>query len=385
MTDERTISVMRAIGGYDTSVKSLFVGGCVRNLLLEKIVADIDIATIHRPDVVMKLLTGAGIRALPTGLEHGTVTAVIGRHEFQITTLRRDVETDGRHAVIAFTDQWDVDAQRRDFTMNTLLASPAGDIFDPTGQGIADLDRRKVIFVGDPAQRIAEDHLRILRFFRFHGQYGQGDADPSALKACRDQADKIQSLSKERITQEFLKILAQKDAAELLSLMFDNVVLLNPDIRDSNYTAKAMDRFVDMQTRYEAESIIARLGLLCGFAKEKWQNWLVLSNTQIKELETIQDVLLVLKSVCKKKIRELIYRYGNSAVMQAYLVKLSLNNDYPDLEIIDIARYWQAPQFEISGKDLMERGIRAGPELGKKLKSLEEDWIKSDFKKLPKI
>ena len=199
MTDYKTVKVMQVLGGYGLPAESMFVGGCVRNMLLARPVKDIDIATIHHPQAVMDKLSANGIRFVPTGLEHGTVTAIVEDATFEITTLRKDVETDGRHAVIAFTEVWGEDAQRRDFTMNTLLATPDGMIYDPLGSGLADLDDRKVRFVGVPDDRVAEDYLRILRFFRFHALYGEGAADEEALSVCKDHADSLTKLSKERV------------------------------------------------------------------------------------------------------------------------------------------------------------------------------------------
>ena len=203
----------------------LFVGGCVRNALLGEDVSDIDLATKFTPQTVMALLKKAGIKVIPTGIGHGTVTAVLEGQEFQITTLRKDVETDGRHAIVVYTDDWVEDARRRDFTLNTLLADIDGRIFDPLGRGIGDLEKRKIIFVGEPSERIQEDYLRILRFFRFSSIYGKGRPDVKALAACKTFAQKIKTLSKERVTSEFLKIITSPSSGKTLRLMRDNNVL----------------------------------------------------------------------------------------------------------------------------------------------------------------
>ena len=211
--------IMRILNGGAAEPLALFVGGCVRNALAGEAVTDIDIATRLTPPEVMERCAAADIRAIPTGIDHGTVTAVVDGAPFEITTLRRDVETDGRHAVVAFSQDWREDAQRRDFTMNTLLADSGGHVYDPTGQGISDLAAGRVVFVGDPAQRIAEDYLRILRFFRFHARYGKGAPDAAALAACAAAADRIATLSRERISQEFFRILAAENPAPILRLM----------------------------------------------------------------------------------------------------------------------------------------------------------------------
>ena len=331
----------------------------------------------------MQMLLGAGIRAIPTGMEHGTVSAIVDKTTFEITTLRRDVETDGRHAVIAFTDRWDEDADRRDFTINTLLATPDGRVFDPTGRGLSDLADRRIIFVGEAGQRIAEDYLRILRYFRFHGQYGEGAPDEAAMEACRMHADSVAKLSKERIGQEFFKILALPNAADILGLMHKAGVMNG--LRAGKYAHEAMEILCKFQSRYEAVNPLSRLNLLTGFHRDYAEGWMVLSNEQKDSLDAIAAAYEALKPVNKKHIRALVYGFGNATVLQAYLIWLAVTGNNPDLEIMDTARYWQPPTFPITGDDLIAAGIPPGKNLGAKLKALEEKWIKSDFKTLPKI
>ena len=196
------LRVIKHLGG---SGMTRFVGGCVRDAALGIGVNDIDMATILPPESVLARLNEAGIKTVPTGLDHGTITAVFGSGNIDITTLRIDKETDGRHAQVAFTDDWKADAQRRDFTLNTLLADEHGTVFDPLGCGLEDLKAGRVRFVGQADQRITEDVLRILRFFRFYGAYGKGAPDPEALHACAAHAALIVTLSRERITQEFFQ------------------------------------------------------------------------------------------------------------------------------------------------------------------------------------
>lgn len=381
MSDYKSATIMRVLGGFESAPQALFVGGCVRNTLLGRPVKDIDIATIHTPLEVIEKLKAANIRFVPTGLDHGTLTAIIDDTGFEITTLRKDIDTNGRHAVIAFTTDWAVDAQRRDFTFNTLLASPEGKIFDPTGEGIRDLDARRVVFVGDPASRVAEDYLRILRFFRFHAEYGEGAMDEAALEVCKAFSDKIASLSKERITQEFLKIIASQNSPATLSAMFKQNIL--KDI-GQNYKSAILARLKDFQSKNNVPDIMARLFVISGMKLDFFEQWLVLSNAQKKQLELLEEGYTLLKSVTKKKIREAVYRVGNAVAMQSYFIRLSKNDDLPDLEILDIARYWQAPSFPVSGEDLLRAGVLQGPELGRKLKELEAKWIASDFTKVPK-
>ena len=224
VTAQETQDIMRALN-TGAVPGALFVGGCVRNLLLSRPVTDIDIATTHKPAESQALLEAAGIKVIPTGIDHGTVTAVIGQRSFEVTSLRRDVETDGRRAVVAFTTDWLEDAQRRDFTMNTLLMGSDGAVYDPLGRGLTDLEAGRVIFVGEAGARIAEDLLRILRFFRFHAYYGSGAPDTAALQACQNAAGSIAELSRERVTQEFFKILEAPGAGDVLALMLEHDVL----------------------------------------------------------------------------------------------------------------------------------------------------------------
>ena len=227
MTEAATASVLGALGGT-----ARFVGGCVRDALLGRAIVDIDIATPLLPEEVMRRLEAAGIKAVPTGLDHGTVTAVAPPRRFEVTTLRRDVETDGRHARVAFTDDWAADASRRDFTMNALFLDAEGRVFDPMG-GLPDLHAGRVRFVGDPATRIREDVLRILRFYRFQAHYGRGEADPPARADCRALAPLLPSLSGERVAAELLKLLAAPDPMPTLRLMAADGVLamLLPEAR----------------------------------------------------------------------------------------------------------------------------------------------------------
>lgn len=202
----------------------LFVGGCVRDALMDRPVGDVDVASVHPPDIALARLRAAGIDVLEIGIEHGTVVAHFGHKMFQVTTLRVDVETFGRHAKVAYTDDWSQDASRRDFTMNALYADLDGNIYDPLG-GLADLEARRIRFIGDPAERIDEDALRVLRFFRFHAQLEDSEIDPDGLAACRASAGRLANLSGERIREELFKLLAGENAAIALQLAIETGVL----------------------------------------------------------------------------------------------------------------------------------------------------------------
>jgi poly(A) polymerase len=372
MIRQSTESVMRAIGGYDNTPAALFVGGCVRDELLARPVHDIDIATTHTPPQIISLLEKAGIKAVPTGIDHGTITAVSNGKSFEITTLRRDVETDGRHAVIAFTQDWAEDAQRRDFTFNTLLADCAGGIYDPTGQGVDDLERGRVVFVGQARERIREDYLRILRFFRFHAQIGKGAPDDAALTACRAEAGNMGGLSRERITQELFKLLSVKDPAPTLDLMFENKVLA--DLPDASFDVTVMRKLCDMQTHYDAFDMAARLFVLGGLKECFFEKYCVLSNVQKKDITCLSKAYDSFGDVSEKNLKLLIYRYKNKTAMQILFVR-QIEAGQVDEEMVDLAATWEAPTFPITGEDLIAEGVPEGPALGRRLKELEDQWL----------
>jgi len=374
-----TCKVMAAL----SEGRALFVGGCVRNALIGRDVEDIDIATKWNPQEVTERLEAAGIKVVPTGIDHGTVTAVVEGKPFEITSLRKDIETDGRRAVVSFTQDWLEDARRRDFTINTLLADMEGNIFDPIGQGLDDLHKRRVVFVGDPAQRIAEDYLRILRLFRFHASYGDGEIDVEALAACRAAAGKIADLSKERITQEFFKIVAVDKPEDILGIMFDNKVLT--ELSYPEYDAELMGYFCDFQKRYGLISVSPRLFMLAEMRLENvdaMEKFLLFPKVFRKDIEALSKVLKLDDLGSEQAVRAAVYRQGRVAGAQALIVELVtdrvVNGFAP--KALEIIQSWDIPDFPLSGEDLMKAGIPEGPELGQKLREVEDQWIAEDFK-----
>lgn len=363
-----THRVMKALNGKSqSSPNALFVGGCVRNWILEKEVHDIDIACVFEPQRIMAILQEADIKSIPTGLDHGTVTVVTGEKSYEITTLRKDVETDGRRAVVAFTDDWAEDAQRRDFTMNTLLADMRGNIFDPTGQGLSDLQAGRVVFVGDPMQRIAEDVLRILRFFRFHATYGRGEPSEEALSACAAQAEKLTSLSKERVTQEMVKILALADPAPTLELMAAQGVLF---VKGADFLRlKTLCRNQNRFALYPDTNLIARI-----YALPDLREWLILSNRQKTFLKTL-GYFNGEKLNDKKYVKTNIYHHNFESVYQVLCSQSPENIN----DLIAVIKNFEKPVFPLTGDDLIAKGIAPGPGLGRKLKDLEKQWVENDF------
>lgn len=372
MCDEKTQKIMHALNHGETS-KTLFVGGCVRNWLLDKPVSDIDLATIHRPEQVMEILNAQGIKVIPTGIDHGTVTAVVEGKLFEITTLRHDIKTDGRHADVAFTDNWVEDAKRRDFTMNTLLADGAGNIYDPLGQGIKDAKARRVVFVGEASKRIEEDYLRILRFFRFHAFYGQGEMDKTALQACKKAANNIETLSLERITQEFLKILSADNTADILEIMFSHDVL--KDIADEKFSLEIMQKLCALQVQYLSFNVGTRLFVLGGCKPKLFEDYLRLSHVQknfIIKLEMASSKEFLQNN---KSLKKAIYYHGHDLMMQGYLIGIAKEKIEFNAEMLDTIKNWQAPKFEVTGETLMNEGYEQGPLIGIELKRREEEWL----------
>jgi poly(A) polymerase len=340
------------------------VGGCVRNAALGEAVTDVDIATSALPETVIDLAEGAGLRAVPTGLAHGTVTLVAGGEGFEVTTFRRDVATDGRHAEVAFSDRIEDDAARRDFTMNALYADASGQVLDPLG-GAADLHARRLRFVGDAAQRIAEDYLRILRFFRFHAQYGDpmGGLDPDGLGACAEGADGLTRLSAERVTAELRKLLSAHDPAPSVAAMAATGVLSRVL---PGADARALGPLVHLEGAC-APRWLRRLVVLGGATHA-----LRLTKAESRDLTRLRDALSDMAGPAL-----LGYRLGDSLGADAVLARAaSFEQPLPELWQTEITRGADA-RFPVRAAELPEM---EGAALGQRLKTLEARWIASDFK-----
>lgn len=351
---------------------SRFVGGAVRDALLGIPVADLDIATALPPDEVIARLRAAGIRAVPTGIEHGTVTAVLESGPVEVTTLRRDVSTDGRHATVAFTDDWREDAARRDFTMNALYADPStGALFDYFG-GLEDLAARRVRFIGDPLRRIAEDHLRILRFFRFLARFGD-TPDAEGLAACTARAKDLMALSRERIRDELLKLLVARAAVEVVQLMlahgiFEPVV---PEITSAQTLALVTRREALVGT---APDPIRRLAAL--LATDPAQADLIgarlkLSNAQRKRL------MLASAGDGIDQPRALAYRIGREAAEDRLL--RAAPDDATLVAAWQQLAGWEVPRLPLTGGALVARGLAKGPDVARALRAIEDQWIGEGF------
>ncbi len=399
MTAPATRAVIGALAADGAEVR--FVGGCVRDALLERESDDIDIGTPDPPERVLALLESAGIetRTLPRGIAHGTVTALAGGMRFEITTLRRDVATDGRHAEVAFTDDWKEDAARRDFTINAMSTAPDGTLHDYFG-GQADLAAGRVRFVGDPARRIAEDHLRILRFFRFHAWYGKGEPDAAALAACKDAAHTIPSLSGERVQGEMMKLLAAENPVPALTAMQDAGVLarLLPDtgvlarILPIELGTETLARLVPIEGQVAEPDPIRRLAAMIADASPDFPERPVIDGLITgRLLQTGADVRRIISVVKlatslsvnldRRGQRALVYRNGQAHFRDAVLLawaKHGKNGAIWRVMLKTVAE-WVPPEFPLTGADVIERGAPEGPEVGRLLAAIEEWWIKHDF------
>jgi poly(A) polymerase len=359
--------LLAALGGGEGLTR--YVGGAVRDDLLGFPVSDIDLATRIAPDEVMRRLEEAKIKAVPTGIDHGTVTAVSDGHPFEITTLRRDVSTDGRRATVAFTDDWQEDAARRDFTINALSADPeTGELFDYFG-GLADLERRHIRFIGDPLQRIAEDHLRILRFFRFHARFDAGEPDVAALEACSERANDLMGLSRERIADELLKLLAVPDPSTTVTIMLEQGILkpVLPEISAERISELKLLIHAEAEAQLEPDPLRRLAALLPADSAvaEDVAVRLRLSNKARKRLACAAGQV-------EGPPPALAYRLGVQCAVDRLLLC-----GRPS-EAAEMAA-WHAPRLPISGGQLIKRGLTEGPLVAKTLRRIEDEWVNAGF------
>jgi len=368
LNDPKVARVCAAIeaGGYDI----FFVGGCVRNAVLGEVASDIDMSTNARPEIVMQLAKDAGLKAIPTGVDHGTVTVVSSGTPFEITTFRRDVETDGRRAVVAFSNDILDDSRRRDFTMNALYARPNGVIVDPLG-GLQDALARRIRFVEDADLRIREDYLRTLRFFRFSAWYSASDQgfDPDALSAISANLDGLKSLSAERVGMEMIKLLLAPDPAPAVAVMRQTGVL-NAVLQGADDTWLAP--LVHVETLLGlVPSPMRRLAALGGMDVEKP---LRLSKPQSRQLTQYRDGIGSMSGMA-----EVGYRSGADIAKGIYALRCAFSGAPPLTEVVDKIDAGDRAVFPIKAVHLQDEFV--GPSLGQRLKELEVEWIASDFSK----
>ena len=361
--------LLDALGGSTQDTR--FVGGCVRDTLLGLPVSDVDLATRLSPEEVIERLGRARIKAVPTGIAHGTVTAVVAGGPVEVTTLRRDVSTDGRRATIAYTSDWKEDAARRDFTINALSADPeTGEIFDYFG-GEADLQARRVRFIGDPLTRIAEDHLRILRFFRFHARFAAGQPDSDGLAACAARANDLMALSRERIADELTKLLVLPDPAPTIALMVERGILkpVLPEIDEAG--AARLEALVARERQAGVEpNAIRRLAALLPPDPQLVATVaarLRLSNKQTKRLVSAAE------PGAPDPPRALAYRIGTDEAVDRLLLGAASAEEVRSLA------GWQSPRLPLTGGDLIAMGLAPGAVVARTLQAVERAWIERDF------
>jgi poly(A) polymerase len=373
------LAALRAAGH-----EARIVGGTVRNALLGEPVTDVDIATPATPDEVMSAARAAGLEAIPTGISHGTVTVVAHRTPFEVTTLREDVETFGRHARVAFTADWAADARRRDFTINALYCDADGTVSDPLG-GLADLAARRVRFIGDARERIREDALRILRFFRFHARYSPEVIDADGLAACAKERHLLATLSAERVRAELLKLLDAPGAARAVAVMAAHGFMV--DILGRAPRIGLAERLVahDNDRRRPADPLL-RLSVLAVAVEEDRDHLaqrLRLSRDEARDLVVIDPRLMALVRLDDADRRRALYGLGPERWRRVALAGAASAEDAAEVARWDalgaLAETWEIPKFPLAGRDALALGLAPGPRIGALLAEIEAEWIAGDF------
>lgn len=360
------------------------VGGAVRNTLLGRGVGEVDMATDASPETVMELAGKAGLKAIATGLDHGTVTVVAEHRAFEVTTLRADVETFGRRAKVEFTDDWEGDARRRDFTINALYAEADGTLFDPLG-GLADITAHRVRFIGDPGERIREDYLRILRFFRFLSELETPQIDPESLAACVRERAGLRQLAPERIHKELNRLLRGAGAPDALAAMYDNGLLI--DLLGAVAHLPRLERMIALEEALgrqpDAALRLAALAVMTPEDAERLGDRFRLSNAERSRLAAAARYREVDAGMSAKAARRALYRRGAAAFHDCVVMAWAAQGAPPDdkdwRKLYDLPGRWQVPEFPLKGADIARLGVPEGPEIGVVLKAVERQWIAGNF------
>lgn len=360
------------------------VGGAVRNALLRLPVGEIDVATTAVPDKVVRRAETAGWKAVPTGIEHGTITVVINNHTFEVTTLREDIETFGRRARVVFGRDWRADAERRDFTINALSASPDGTVFDYVG-GLRDIVTRRVRFIGDPQQRIVEDYLRILRFFRFHAYFAEGPLDAAGLLACIRARAGLDTLSRERVRMELLRLFVAPRAAPTMGIMAESG-LLGPVLGGVPYVAdfaKMAELEATLGLDADAVRRLGALGVMVSEDAERLTQRLRLTNAESERLMALDLWWRVSPAAGEQGARALLYYLGPQFFADRVLIAWARaeagTTDSAWRSLATLPERWTAPVFPLKAADFIRRGVTAGPALGAVMRAAKDAWIAADF------
>lgn len=367
LNEPRLQEVMRVIAKAGGDIR--VAGGAIRNSMLGEPINDVDLATTMLPENVMRVCQAAGFGVHPTGLEHGTLTVVNKGQPFEVTTLRRDVETDGRRASVLFTGDWQEDALRRDFTINAMYCDAVGKIYDFT-TGCRDILRKRVRFVGDPEQRIEEDYLRILRFFRFHARFGKGSPDKAGLAACAKHKLGLKKISAERIQSEIMKLLIAPRAVETLKVMASAGILktIIPHTDDWRVIKRL------------PEDSMLRLFVLAKKPKHLKDDFR-LSNSDTLRISKLTAAPELSPFFDQAKQHALLYRMGVATWLDAVHVAWARSQAKLQWQaLLDLPELWPIPKFPVTGKDLLATGVLSGPAMGEVLQQLEAWWVASDFK-----
>lgn len=379
----------RVVGALDAGPETVrFVGGCVRDAVRGEEVKDVDLATVHQPEKVIQLLESKSIKAVPTGIDHGTITAVADGKPFEVTTLRRDVETFGRRAEVAFTNDWHADAERRDFTMNAIYADPDGSVFDPVN-GVEDARKGLVRFIGDPDQRIQEDFLRILRFFRFNARFGHDELDEQSLAACVRNKGGLAKLSGERIQSEFLQLLTADVASPIIQKMHETGILSEIIPESKAAQLKNLDGLISVEIRHSMEpQATLRLAALLPkdenslrgiarrlrFSNDVRDRLIQIARASAVDVESWQD---------EKEMGRVLYKLGQPVALDHLRLQWAEDSDEAHADrwqlLLDRAKAWSKPSLKIKAKDVMALGVEQGPEVGRILAQVEDWWIEHDF------
>ena len=370
--------------GSENKQVAMFVGGCVRKYLSNEKIDDIDIATIYTPHQVIEKFKNSNIEVKKTGIDHGTLTLVLNNRNFEITTLREDISTDGRHANVSFTDNWDKDSERRDFTINAIYLNQKGKVFDPQ-LGVKDLKKKEIKFIGDPQQRIKEDYLRILRYIRFSIQYEDFKEDSAALKAIQLNLNGITELSKERVYSELEKILKLKNFEDIFKsqMLLDIFRLIFPEFKYLE-RAKSFTKIRSLkEINLQKDIILASLLIDSSNNHEYFFHKHHVSN-EIKNILNFyaKYLKLINQNFFEKDLRKNIFYHGKEKIKLVFLFYSIINDEIEPSKLaafISKVDRMLIPKFPISGDYLKKRGYKTGKILGKKLKSLEEKWIENNF------
>ena len=382
MVAPATRAVMAALNGPDGADRARFVGGCVRNTLMGRPVDDVDIATVLQPAEVVDALEAAGLKAVPTGLEHGTVTGVAEGRPFEITTLRKDVETHGRRAVVAFTGDWSEDAARRDFRLNAIYARADGTLFDPF-DGAADADAGRIVFIGEARERIAEDYLRILRFYRFNAWYAAGEPDAEGHGACVEMRAGLGRLSAERVWKELKKLLAAPSPERALKAMQEGHVLNEVFAGELDFNLLLGIINSDQRESLPPDPLL-RVAALCGADAGQMtalSDAMKASNAERARFQGAAARPRAVPGLDPQARRAALYRLGPQAFSDQIRLAAAKGEGAASALTSDLemAAQYQRPVMPVRGKDLVAAGFETGPALGDVLERLKRDWIASDF------